>query len=151
MIRPHWAWHGKARLSVAAMASPYGLSAMLGLSALSPIEADQSRPLRRLPNLLDWLNASKPDVVCLQELRCSERDCPAAPIKEAGYSAVWRGEKAWNGVAILARHREPVRGLGTVWRRPTCPWSCGTSATRAQNPRMSATKENSREDVEQAG
>ena len=63
---------------------------------------------RRLPNLLDWLNASKPDVVCLQELKCSERDFPAAPIKEAGYSAVWCGEKTWNGVAILARHREPV-------------------------------------------
>ena len=63
---------------------------------------------RRLPNLLDWLKASKPDVVCLQELKCSERDFPAAPIKEAGYSAVWRGEKTWNGVAILARHREPV-------------------------------------------
>ena len=39
---------------------------------------------RRLPNLLDWLKASKPDVVCLQELKCSERDFPAAPIKEAG-------------------------------------------------------------------
>ena len=63
---------------------------------------------RRLPNLLNWLRASKPDVVCLQELKCSERDFPAAPIKEAGYSAVWRGEKTWNGVAILARHREPV-------------------------------------------
>src|SRR5271166_1238 len=63
---------------------------------------------RRLPNLLDWLKASKPDVVCLQELKCSERDFPAAPIKEAGYSAVWRGEKTWNGVAILARRREPV-------------------------------------------
>ena len=63
---------------------------------------------RRLPNLLDWLNASKPDVVCLQELKCSERDFPAAPIKEAGYAAVWCGEKSWNGVAILARHREPV-------------------------------------------
>src|SRR5208283_1884027 len=64
--------------------------------------------MRRLPNLLDWLNASEPDVVCLQELKCSERDFPASPIKEAGYSAVWCGEKTWNGVAILARHREPV-------------------------------------------
>ena len=75
---------------------------------------------RRLPNLLDWLNASKPDVICLQELKCSERDFPAAPIKEAGYSAVWCGEKTWNGVAILARHREPVLkpfdGLSQVWR-----------------------------------
>jgi exodeoxyribonuclease-3 len=63
---------------------------------------------RRLPNLLDWLNASKPDVVCLQELKCPERDFPAAQIKEAGYSAAWCGEKTWNGVAILARRREPV-------------------------------------------
>ena len=63
---------------------------------------------RRLPNLLNWLTASKSDVVCLQELKCSERDFPAAPIKEAGYSAVWRGEKTWNLGAILARHREPV-------------------------------------------
>ncbi len=60
---------------------------------------------RRPPNLLDWLKASKPDVVCLQELKCSERDFPAAPIKEAGYSAVWRGEKTWNGVGILARRQ----------------------------------------------
>ena len=63
---------------------------------------------RRLPNLLDWLNASKPDVVCLQELKCAERDFPTVPLREAGYSAVWRGEKTWNGVAILARDREPV-------------------------------------------
>ena len=63
---------------------------------------------RRLPNLLDWLNASEPDVVCLQELKCSERDFPAAPLKEAGYAAVWCGGKSWNGVAILARHRGPV-------------------------------------------
>ena len=62
---------------------------------------------RRLPNLLNWLTASKSDVVCLQELKCSERDFPAAPIKEAGYSAVWRGEKTWNGVAILARTANP--------------------------------------------
>ena len=55
---------------------------------------------RRLPNLLDWLNASEPDVVCLQELKCSERDFPAAPLKEAGYAAVWCGEK------ILERRRD---------------------------------------------
>jgi hypothetical protein len=37
---------------------------------------------RRLPNLLDWLKAAKPDVVCLQELKCSERDFPADPIRK---------------------------------------------------------------------
>jgi exodeoxyribonuclease-3 len=63
---------------------------------------------RRLPNLLAWLRAAKPDVVCLQELKAADADFPAAAIEEAGYGAVWRGQKTWNGVAILARGAEPV-------------------------------------------
>lgn len=63
---------------------------------------------RRLPNLLQWLRASKPDVVCLQELKAADADFPAAAIRKAGYNAVWRGQKTWNGVAILARNAEPV-------------------------------------------
>ena len=63
---------------------------------------------RRLPNLLRWLRAAKPDIVCLQELKCLDAEFPAQPIERAGYGAVWRGEKAWNGVAILARRVEPV-------------------------------------------
>jgi exodeoxyribonuclease III len=63
---------------------------------------------RRLPNLLDWLNAGKPDVVCLEELMCSEHDFPAAPIKEAGYSAGLARRKDLERAAILERHREPV-------------------------------------------
>jgi exodeoxyribonuclease-3 len=62
----------------------------------------------RLPNLLRWLRAAKPDIVCLQELKCLDAEFPAQPIERAGYGAVWRGEKAWNGVAILARRVEPV-------------------------------------------
>ena len=58
---------------------------------------------RRLPNLLAWLRAAKPDVVCLQELKAADTEFPAAAIEEAGYGAVWRGQKTWNGVAILAR------------------------------------------------
>ena len=63
---------------------------------------------RRLPNLLAWLGHAAPDVVCLQELKASDAAFPAAALEEAGYGAVWRGQRTWNGVAILARNREPV-------------------------------------------
>lgn len=68
----------------------------------------------RLPLLLDWLRQSKPDVACLQELKAPQERFPAAELEQAGYGAVWLGQKAWNGVAILARGEMPVetrRGL----------------------------------------
>jgi len=63
---------------------------------------------RRLPNLLRWLHRAKPDVVALQELKSTDADFPIDAINEAGYGAVWRGQKTWNGVAILARKADPV-------------------------------------------
>jgi exodeoxyribonuclease III len=63
---------------------------------------------RRLPNLLRWLRAAKPDVVALQELKSTDEDFPLSAIGKAGYGAVWRGQKSWNGVAILARNADPV-------------------------------------------
>jgi exodeoxyribonuclease-3 len=69
---------------------------------------------RRLPNLLAWLGQARPDIVCLQELKAADADFPAKAIQDAGYGAVWHGERTWNGVAILARNAEPVltrRGL----------------------------------------
>ena len=63
---------------------------------------------RRLPNLLRWMRAAKPDVVCLQELKSADADFPIHAINKAGYGAVWRGQKTWNGVAILARKADPV-------------------------------------------
>jgi exodeoxyribonuclease III len=62
---------------------------------------------RRLPNLLAWLNASKPGVVCLQELKSTEDEFPAAAMHDAGYHAIWRGQRSYNGVAILANVGEP--------------------------------------------
>jgi exodeoxyribonuclease-3 len=56
---------------------------------------------RRLPNLLSWLAEAAPDVVCLQELKTTDARFPIHAIQEAGYGAVWRGQKTWNGVAIL--------------------------------------------------
>jgi exodeoxyribonuclease III len=63
---------------------------------------------RRLPNLLDWLQTAKPDIVCLQELKCTDAQFPADAIRKAGYHAVWRGQRTWNGVAILSRNAEPI-------------------------------------------
>ena len=63
---------------------------------------------RRLPNLLAWLEAARPDIVCLQELKAAQADFPHEAIEQAGYRAAWRGQKTWNGVAILARGGEPV-------------------------------------------
>src|ERR1700759_1564932 len=63
---------------------------------------------KRLPNLLAWLSADKPDIVCLQELKAEDNAFPIAAIEAAGYGAVWRGQRTWNGVAILARGARPV-------------------------------------------
>jgi exodeoxyribonuclease-3 len=63
---------------------------------------------KRLSNLLEWLDAAKPDVVCLQELKAAQDNFPAAALEDAGYGAAWCGEKSWNGVAILARDSEPI-------------------------------------------
>ena len=63
---------------------------------------------RRLPNLLSWLAEASPDVVCLQELKTTDAGFPVDAIREAGYGAVWRGQKTWNGVAILARGKDPL-------------------------------------------
>jgi exodeoxyribonuclease III len=61
----------------------------------------------RLPVLLRWLEESKPDVVCLQELKAPQEKFPLSAIKDAGYEAIWHGQKSWNGVAILSRIGAP--------------------------------------------
>ena len=59
-----------------------------------------------LPVLLRWLEESKPDVACLQELKAPQEKFPLEAIQAAGYNAIWHGQKSWNGVAILSRHHE---------------------------------------------
>lgn len=58
----------------------------------------------RLPVLLRWLKETQPDIVCLQELKAPQEKFPALAINNAGYNAIWHGQKSWNGVAILARN-----------------------------------------------
>ncbi len=68
----------------------------------------------RLAVLLRWLSETRPDIVCLQELKTSDERFPAPAIERAGYGAVWHGQKSWNGVAILLRGGRPIetrRGL----------------------------------------
>jgi exodeoxyribonuclease III len=68
---------------------------------------------RRLPNLLDWLRKANPDVICLQELKATDAEFPAEAIKEAGYEAIWRDQKTWNGVAILSKW-QPIETLSDL-------------------------------------
>ena len=67
----------------------------------------------RLPRLLEWLAETKPDVACLQELKCPDERFPHAEIEAAGYHALVHGQKNWNGVAILSKRAavETRRGL----------------------------------------
>ena len=62
----------------------------------------------RLPVLLRWLKQAAPDVVCLQELKAPQEKFPEVAIREAGYDAIWHGQKSWNGVAILSRAGAPA-------------------------------------------
>jgi exodeoxyribonuclease-3 len=57
----------------------------------------------RLPRLLDWLATTKPDVVCLQETKCSADRFPVGEVDELGYAAAAHGDGRWNGVAILSK------------------------------------------------
>jgi len=62
----------------------------------------------RLSRLLEWLEREAPDIVCLQELKSADSGFPIREIRDAGYGALWVGQKSWNGVAILAKGADPV-------------------------------------------
>lgn len=68
----------------------------------------------RLAVLLRWLKEAEPHIVCLQELKAPQEKFPESAIREAGYDAIWHGQKSWNGVAIISRVgeiHETMRGL----------------------------------------
>ncbi|GAB4016195.1 exodeoxyribonuclease III [Spirosoma koreense] len=58
--------------------------------------------------LLRWLEETRPDVVCLQELKAPQEKFPEQALQETGYQAIWQGQKSWNGVAILSKVGTPV-------------------------------------------
>lgn len=63
----------------------------------------------RLPNLLAWLDRERPDIACLQELKALDAAFPVTALANAGYQSLWKGQRSWNGVAILARGMEVVK------------------------------------------
>ena len=67
----------------------------------------------RLPHLLQWLDSARPDVVALQETKLEDERFPAAELAEAGYQAVFSGQRTYNGVALLAR-RGSVEALTDI-------------------------------------
>jgi exodeoxyribonuclease III len=79
---------------------------------------------KRLQNLVTWLAKTKPDVVCLQELKSEQQAFPVRTLRALGYRAVWQGERSWNGVAILARDCDPVL------TRADLPGDCGDRQAR---------------------
>ncbi|MDZ7588971.1 MAG: exodeoxyribonuclease III [Parasphingorhabdus sp.] len=68
----------------------------------------------RLPRLIEWLEETRPDIACLQEIKTQDEGFPADVFEKIGYGAIWHGQKSFNGVAILAKDAQPVevrRGL----------------------------------------
>ncbi len=67
----------------------------------------------RLPRLIEYLEEQKPDVLCVQEIKCADESLPLADIKAAGYDGHWHGQKGFNGVAILTPGAPPaLRRIG---------------------------------------
>ncbi len=67
----------------------------------------------RLPHVLAWCDAEKPDVLALQETKLPDERFPSEELKEIGYHSVWSGQKTYNGVAILSREpaKDPVKDI----------------------------------------
>jgi exodeoxyribonuclease-3 len=67
----------------------------------------------RLPNVLAWIDAAKPDVLCLQETKCIDADFPLLEIRGLGYHVETLGQKSYNGVALVSREpaRDVMKGL----------------------------------------
>lgn len=68
----------------------------------------------RMPRLLEWLEETGPDVVCLQEIKTGDPTFPHEPIEAAGYDVIWHGMPRFHGVAILSKSGMPTevrRGL----------------------------------------
>ncbi len=60
---------------------------------------------KRQDRLFAWLESTQPDVVCLQETKCTDEQFPVLALQSAGYHSVYHGEKSYNGVAILSKRK----------------------------------------------
>jgi exodeoxyribonuclease III len=73
---------------------------------------------KRIGLLVDWLARTQPDVVALQELKCTTADFPMAALQAAGYASIAVAQRTWNGVALLCRGHEPLPGLTALPGEP---------------------------------
>ena len=90
----------------------------------------------RLPHLLDWLAQEQPDVVGLQELKCTDAQFPFAELAAAGYQAAVNGQKTYNGVALLAREMpqdvtRDLSGFDDAQKRVISGTVCGVRIVNA--------------------
>ncbi|MBX9690583.1 MAG: exodeoxyribonuclease III [Candidatus Obscuribacterales bacterium] len=76
---------------------------------------------KRLPQLLDWLEKVKPNLVCLQETKVVDEKFPVAEIESSGYKVAFYGEKAYNGVAIISD--KPLSDVETGLQKEVGPAS----------------------------
>jgi len=89
----------------------------------------------RLPRLLEWLREAETDVACLQEIRTSDAKFPVTAIEDAGYGAIWHGQRAHHGVAVLAKGDRRSRfggvylGIPRTRRRATSRRELGVSSS----------------------
>ena len=60
---------------------------------------------KRQDRLFAWLESTQPDVVCLQETKCTDEQFPVLALQSAGYHSAYHGEKSYNGVAILSKKK----------------------------------------------
>ncbi len=109
--QPQLAIHGKGPRR---KEHAYFLGALLQCGDIKLATFNVNGVRQRLAHLLLWLEREAPDIACLQELKALDSAFPAAELRKAGYGAIWRGQRSWNGVAILGKNTEPVelrRGL----------------------------------------
>jgi exodeoxyribonuclease III len=99
----------RAHCEAGCRTAPYAPACALGDDRRMKIATFNVNGIKtRLPHLLQWLEREQPDVACLQELKALDGDFPDAAVRDAGYHALWKGQRSWNGVAILARGVQPV-------------------------------------------
>jgi len=81
----------------------------MGKFTLATFNANSIRA--RLSAVLEWTKKKEPDVLCLQECKVQEKDFPFAAFESLGYTALYRGQKSYNGVSIITKH--PAENLRT--------------------------------------
>ena len=87
---------------------------------------------QRAEHLVRWLTERRPDIVCLQELKCLNEAFPSEPVESLGYNVAVHGQKGFNGVAILSKLPLEVVSEGvpsSTFMKAAEIWNKGTSTT----------------------